>query len=728
MNKQKKISAVQLRVAEAKQKDVGKGRARLEVDSFKELEIETGDVVEIVGKQTTVVTAWQSEPEDETLSILRIDGQTRKNAGVAINEFATVRKIESSVAQSVSLSPLNSKMPTDKDFAVFVRNRLKGIPVIIGDEISVVVLGNTIAFRVEKVRPKGCVKIDQTTMLTILPEMVSVNKSEQQLHASYEEIGGLGEEIRRLREIVELPLRHPEIFQKLGVEPPKGILLHGPPGCGKTLLARALANECEASFYSLNGPEIMNKYYGETEGKLRDLFKEAKENSPSIIFVDEIDALAPRREEVFGDVEKRVVAQLLALMDGVADRGDVVVIGATNRPEGIDPALRRPGRFDREVEIGVPNQDARLEILQIHTRGMPLDKDVDLEKMAREHYGYTGADIRALCREAALRALRRYIPDIDLEGEQFPPDVLEKMSVSAKDFKEASKEIIPTAMREVYTETPKVPWDQIGGLEAVKRTMVENVVWAVRNPERFEKVGVSPTRGMLLYGPPGCGKTLLAKALATETGANLILVRGPEVLSKWLGESERAIREIFKKAKSSSPCIVFLEEIDSIAVTRAGPDQNTDRVLSQLLAEIDNCGSSSDVFVLGATNRPDLIDVSLLRPGRLELLVYVPPPTEKERVDILKIHTLGMPLDSGVSIQEVASETKGYSGADLQSLCRQAALLALRRNPDSPLVTKGDFLSAIGKVRPALNVEVENWFSNVERKLKGKGTQTGFIG
>src|SRR5579875_39418 len=722
----KKITAINLRVAEARQRDVGKGRARMDPGSMNEMGLVPGDVVEIIGKNTTVASVWPADPEDETLSIIRIDGQTRKNAGVGINEYSTVRKVNCSPAKAVTLSPVGAKVTTDKDFADFVRNRLKGIATVIGDEVSVVILGNPLQFKVQKVRPKGCVRIDHTTFLSIRAEAISVTKGTHSV--TYEEIGGLSEEIRRLREIVELPLRHPEIFQKLGIEPPSGILLYGPPGCGKTLLARALANECEASFYTLNGPEIMNKYYGETEGKLRDLFKEAKENSPSIIFVDEIDALAPRREEVFGDVEKRVVAQLLALMDGVADRGDVVVIGATNRPEGIDPALRRPGRFDREVEIGVPNQDARLEILQIHTRGMPLHKDVDLEKMAREHYGYTGADIRALCREAALRALRRYIPDIDLEGEQFPPDVLEKMSVSAKDFKEASKEIIPTAMREVYTETPKVPWDQIGGLEAVKRTMVENVVWAVRNPERFEKVGVSPTRGMLLYGPPGCGKTLLAKALATETGANLILVRGPEVLSKWLGESERAIREIFKKAKSSSPCIVFLEEIDSIAVTRAGPDQNTDRVLSQLLAEIDNCGSSSDVFVLGATNRPDLIDVSLLRPGRLELLVYVPPPTEKERVDILKIHTLGMPLDSGVSIQEVASETKGYSGADLQSLCRLAALLALRRNPDSPLVTKGDFLSAIGKVRPALNVEVENWFSNVERKLKGKGTQTGFIG
>ena len=465
----------------------------------------------------------------------------------------------------------------------------------------------------------------------------------------------MDDEIRRLREIVELPLRKPEVFQKLGVEPPNGILLYGPPGCGKTLIARALASECEANFYTINGPEIMNKYYGETEAKLRDLFKEAKDNSPSIIFIDEIDALAPRREEAFGDVEKRVVGQLLALTDGVSERGDVIVIGATNRPDSIDPALRRPGRLDREVNIGVPNPEARLKILQIHIRGMPLTNDIDLESLASELYGYTGADIRALCREAALRALRRYMPEIDAIGEDFPPDTMERMKVSAHDFREALREIVPTAMREFYTESPKVEWTEIGGLDSVKRTLVENVVWAIKDASRFQKMGVSPAKGLLLYGPSGCGKTLLARALATESGANLISIKGPEVLSKWQGESEKTIREIFRKAKSSSPCIILLDEIDSITVTRSSSVQQTDRVLSQLLTEIDSSGSFGEVFVVGTTNRPDLVDLSILRPGRLDVMIYVPPPDDRARVEIMKIHTHKMPITRDVSLEVISS-------------------------------------------------------------------------
>ncbi|MGI0092016.1 MAG: AAA family ATPase, partial [Nitrososphaerales archaeon] len=580
-----------------------------------------------------------------------------------------------------------------------------------------------------KVRPKGCVKIEHSTVITILAESLASQRTLQS--ATYEEIGGLEEEIRRLREIIELPLRRPEVFQKLGVDPPNGILLHGPPGCGKTLLARALANECEANFYTLNGPEIMNKYYGETEGKLRDLFKEAKDNSPSIIFIDEIDALAPRREEAFGDVEKRVVGQLLALMDGVADRGDVVVIGATNRPESIDPALRRPGRFDREAHIGVPNPVARLEILQIHTSGMPLSEDVDLEKLASELHGYTGADLRALCREAALRALRRYAPDIDIEGEQLDSSIIEKIQVSARDFKVASKEIVPTAMREFFTESPKVLWEEIGGLEGVKRTLIENVVWAIKDSARFQRVGVSPAKGLLLYGPPGCGKTILARALATESGANLITIRGPEVLSKWLGESEKAVREIFRKARTSSPCIVFFDEIDSIAATRSGSSQEqqqSERVLSQLITEIDGSVTSGDIFVIGTTNRPDLIDVSILRPGRLDLMVYVPPPDESARAAILKIHTLNMPLSPNISFQEIALQTKGYSGADLQSVCRESAIEAMRRNSESPLITQEDFVSSLSRIKPVLSAEVENWFSGLQKRLKGSSAQTDFIG
>ncbi len=724
MAKTKRILAVQLRVAEANHKDVGKGRARLDQGTFELLGIEPGNPVEIVGKKTTVGIALRASAEDETLSIIRIDGQSRKNAGIGINEFVTVRKIESRTAMSVALAPIGAKVSSDKVFAEFVRNRLKGMLLSAGDEVSVMILGSPLLFKVQKVRPKGCVIVDHSTTVSLLPESSAVRKPVQGV--AYEEIGGLSEEIRRLREIVELPLRHKEIFQKLGVEPPNGILLYGPPGCGKTLLARALAGECDASFYTINGPEIMNKYYGETESRLRDIFKEARENSPSIIFIDEIDVLAPRREEAFGDVEKRVVGQLLALMDGVSDRGDVVVIGATNRPESIDPALRRPGRFDREAQIGVPNSRGRLEILQIHTRGMPLAEDVDLEKMANDLYGYTGADLRALCRESALKALRRHIPEIDLDSGDLPPEVLEKIEVTAKDFKDGTKDIVPSAMREFYVESPEVTWSEVGGLEKVKRMIFENVIWAVKDQRRFEKAGIKPVKGLLLYGPPGCGKTLLARALATESGANLITVRGPEVLSKWLGESERAIREMFKKAKSSAPCIVFLDEVDSLAVARSDSSQRTDQVLSQLLTEIDS--NSSDVFVVGATNRPDLIDISLLRPGRLELLVYVPPPDERERVEILRIHSSKMPLASDVSISEVAAQCKGYSGADLQSVCRAAAIEAMRRNSETPLVTQQDFASAISQVKPMLTNELENWFSGVEKKLKGATKPVGFIG
>lgn len=726
MPNSKKISAIQLRVAEARQRDVGKGRARLDTVTMKQLGLDAGDAIEVVGKRTTAAIAWPADPEDETLSIIRIDGQSRKNAGVSLNEFATIRKIESRVSIAIFLTPIGTKVSADKEFAEFVRNRLKATAVVQGDELSVIILGNPILFKVQKMRPKGCVIIDQTTSLTILSEPVASPKVVQS--AAYEEIGGLPEEIRRLREIVELPLRHPEVFQKLGVDPPNGILLHGPPGCGKTLLARALANECEASFYTLNGPEIMNKYYGETESRLRDLFKEAKDSAPSIIFIDELDVLAPRREEAFGDVEKRVVGQLLALMDGVSDRGDVVVIGATNRPETVDPALRRPGRFDREVQIGVPNAKGRLEILQIHTRGMPVAQEVDLEKMASDLYGYTGADLRALCREAAMKALRRYVPNLDVEGEEFPQDVLENMQVTAKDFHDAMKEIVPTAMREFYIEDSKVTWNDVGGLEDVKRTLLENIVWAIKEPAKFERAGVKPAKGVLLYGPPGCGKTLVAQALATESGANLITVRGPEILSKWVGESERAIREIFKKGKASSPCIIFFDEMDSVAVSQSESSQQTDRVLSQLLTEIDTSGSTSELFVIGATNRPDLVDVSLLRPGRLELLVYVPLPGESERAKILRIHTTKTPVSPSVSFEEIASSTKGYSGADLKSVCREAALEALRRNSQSPLITQGDFVVALSRIKPVLSGEIESWFAGLEKRLKGAQKPSGFIG
>ncbi|HEY4699059.1 MAG TPA: AAA family ATPase, partial [Nitrososphaerales archaeon] len=524
MARERQPKSVQLKVAESKQRDVGKGRARLDIDIMDTIRVAAGDIIELIGKQSTAVTAWPADPDDQWLGMLRIDGQIRKNVGIRINEYVTIRKAVAKTARSVTLVPVEFGLKVDEDFADFVKNRLKKFPITEQDDVSVVVLGNPIIFNVSKIKPKGISIIDDDTEITILQEPLIERKVSSTI--TYDEIGGLKEEIRRLREIVELPLRHPEIFQRLGVEAPSGIMMHGPPGCGKTLLAKALANECEANFISVNGPEIMNKYYGETEAKLREIFKEARENAPSIIFIDEIDAIAPKREEVFGDVEKRVVAQLLALMDGLSDRGDVVVIGATNRPDSVDPALRRPGRFDREIEIGVPNAEARLEIIQIHTRGMPLAEDIDQNELARRLYGYTGADARALCREAALKALRRHLPDIDLKSESIAPEVLEKLIVTTNDFHEAFKEIIPTAMREFYVEIPTIRWNDIGGLEKPKKKLTDNIIKAIMHPDKFTQAGVKPTRGILLYGPSGCGKTLLARAVATESYANFITVRG----------------------------------------------------------------------------------------------------------------------------------------------------------------------------------------------------------
>jgi transitional endoplasmic reticulum ATPase len=581
-----------------------------------------------------------------------------------------------------------------------------------GDEISVVILGNQMDFRVERVAPKAIVRIERPTKLTIMAEITSDRKP----RVTYEEIGGMKEQIKRLREIVELPMRHPEVFARLGIEPHSGILMYGSPGCGKTLIAKALASESEANFFIINGPEIMNKYYGETEARLRDIFKEARESSPSIIFIDEIDAIAPKREEAFGDVEKRVVAQLLALMDGMSERGQVIVLGATNRPESLDPALRRPGRFDREIEIGVPNVEGRLEILQIHTRGMPLSEDIDLQELASELHGYTGADIKALCREAAMKALRRYLPEIDLEGDKISPEILEGMVITNRDFKEGMKEIIPTAMREFYVEVARVKWNDVGGLYEAKRTLHDNLITAIREPDKFVKMGIKPPRGALLYGPPGTGKTLLAKALATESNANIIVVRGPEVLSKWVGESEKAIREIFRKAKASSPCIVVFDELDSLARPRGQEEDlsGNERVLSQILTEMDDSGSAG-VVVIGITNRPDLIDTSLLRPGRLDLIIYVGSPDEKARQEILRIITQPMPLAKDVDPASIAQSTKSFSGADLVALCREAAVNAMQAK--SEIVSNADFAKAIRLVRPSITKDVEDWYESIKKSI-----------
>jgi len=525
-----------------------------------------------------------------------------------------------------------------------------------------------------------------------------------------------------MREIVELPLRHPELFTRLGIEPHSGILLYGPPGCGKTLLAKVLASESEANMFLINGPEIMNKYYGETEAKIREIFKEAKDNSPSIIFIDEIDAIAPKREEAYGDVEKRVVAQLLALMDGLTDRGNVIVLGATNRPEGVDPALRRPGRFDREFEISVPNEDGRLEILFIHTRGMPVSDDVDLKDLASELHGYTGADIKSLCREAAMKSIRRYLPEIDLETEKIPSEVLQSMQIKLIDFYDAMHEVVPTAMREFYVERPKVWWKDVGGLDNIKKALTDNLIVAMKEPNKFTKMGVRPPRGALIYGPPGCGKTLLGRAVATETGANMILVRGPEILSKWIGESEKAVREIFRKAKAAAPCVVIFDELDSLARFKSGEGGASENVLSQLLTEIEE-GISSRVVVIGITNRPDILDNSLLRTGRLDLVLYVEPPDEKGRLEIIKILTKKMPLVNDVKLQEIAIATQNYTGADLAALCREAAVQAMRNN--SSKISSQDFANGLKQVKPSITKEVDQWYNTIRESISNVVPKTG---
>ena len=706
-------SPIQLRVAEAKHRDVGKRRARIDPHHMENAGIQPGEVVELVGKRATAVTAWPADEEEKETDIIRIDGQTRKNAGVGINDLLNLKKIDCKQAKSVTLMPLgDTSITVDKEFCDFVKNRLKGFPVNEGDEISVVILGNQMDFKIEKVAPKSVARIERSTRLSIMAETTTDRKP----RVTYEEIGGMKEQIKRLREIVELPMRHPEVFAKLGIEPHSGILMYGSPGCGKTLIAKALASESEANFFIINGPEIMNKYYGETEARLRDIFKEARESSPSIIFIDEIDAIAPKREEAFGDVEKRVVAQLLALMDGMSDRGQVIVLGATNRPESLDPALRRPGRFDREIEIGVPNAEGRLEILQIHTRGMPLSEEMNLQELASELHGYTGADIKALCREAAMKALRRYLPEIDLEGDKISPEILESMVISTRDFREGMKEIIPTAMREFYVEVARVKWNDVGGLYEAKRTLHDNLITSIREPEKFAKMGIKPPRGALLYGPPGTGKTLLAKALATESSANIVVVRGPEVLSKWVGESEKAIREIFRKAKASSPCIVVFDELDSLARPRGQDDDmsGNERVLSQMLTEMDDAGSAG-VVVVGITNRPDLIDTSLLRPGRLDLIIYVGPPDDKARQEILRIITQPMPLAEDINLASIAQSTKSFSGADLVSLCREAAVNAMQAKSD--IVSNSDFVKAIRHVRPSITKDVEDWYESVRKNI-----------
>ena len=700
-----------MRVGEAKQRDVGKKRARIGPDAMDFLKVNPGDIIEITGKKASCAVAWPTDEDDKFPDVVRVDGQTRKNIGSALNDIVKIKKASAKVAKSIVLTPVSDVVTVDKEFTDFVKNRLKGLPFCQGDEISVMILGNPMDFKISKITPKGIVTIDKTTDFVI-----SADKAiDKKVRVTYDEVGGLKNEIKIMREIAELPLRHPEIFDRLGIEPHSGILLYGPPGCGKTLIAKVLASESEANMFSINGPEIMNKYYGETEAKLRDIFKEAKDNSPSIIFIDEIDAIAPKREEAYGDVEKRVVAQLLALMDGLTDRGNVIVLGATNRPDSVDPALRRPGRFDREIEVSVPNVDGRLEILQIHTRGMPIADDVELRRLAAELHGYTGADIKSLCREAALKAIRRFLPEIDLETEKVSTEILQSMEIGLADFYDALHEVVPTAMREFYVERPKVFWSNVGGLEEVKKSLQENIIVALKEPQKFYNMGIKPPRGILLYGPPGCGKTLLARAVATESGSNMILVRGPEILSKWVGESEKAIREIFRKAKTSAPCIIIFDEMDSLARIKSGEEAGIGQtILSQLLTEMEDSGPSR-VIVIGITNRPDLLDSSLLRPGRLEPVLYVQQPDEKGRLEIIKILTAKMPLSENVNLEEISVSTQNYTGADLSALCREAGVHAMQNN--AVKIDSGDFAAALKKIRPSITKEVDQWYLAIRETI-----------
>jgi transitional endoplasmic reticulum ATPase len=713
------MSEIQLRVGDARQRDVGRGIARIDQRTMQKLGISAGDVIEIINKRTTSAIAWPAYSEDQNRDIIRIDGFTRKNSGVAINEYVVVKPAKVKTALSITLAPVDMRLNVDEDFTNFVKNRLMERTLVEGDTTLVMMLGHAIPFNVSKTRPHGIIKVTAETRLTILNEPAPEGKGLPR--TTYEDIGGLHEEIQRVREMVELPLRHPELFQRLGIDPPKGVLLHGPPGCGKTLLARAVANESEANFYSINGPEIMSKFYGESEARLREIFQQAQQNAPSIIFIDELDAIAPKREEVTGEVERRVVAQLLALMDGLSGRGNVIVIGATNRPGALDPALRRPGRFDREIEIAVPDKKGRYEVMQIHTRGMPLAEDVDLKKLSDMTHGYTGADMSALSRETAMKALRRYLPQINLEEERIPPAVLEKMEIKMDDFTSAYKEVTPTAMREVYIEVTTVHWDDAGGLEDVKQHLKESVEWPIKTPEMFTKLGIKPPKGILLYGPPGCGKTLLARAVATESEANFISIKGPEVFSKWVGESEKAIREVFRKARMAAPAVIFFDEMDSLAPRRGGGMSDSgvsERVISQLLTEMDGILSLQDIVVIAATNRPDMVDPAVIRPGRFDRLIYVPEPDEKSRLQIFALYTKNMPLNKDVDLKQLATLTKYYSGADIEGLCREAAMHALRINKETTEITMKDFQEAQKEMGPSITADMEKWYKSYMQQVR----------
>ena len=708
-------NALSLKVLEAYTRDVGRGVARIDYDSMDTLNASTGDVIEIKGKRRTVAKCLPLYPSDEGKGIIRIDGLGRNNSGIAIGDTISVRKIKAVAAEKVVVAPLEAIPPIDERY---LADALESVPLIKGDNVMVPYFGGRLTFQVIGVNPAAdAVLVTQKTVFHIAEKGETLRGVPQ---VTYEDIGGISNEIKKVREMIELPLRHPEIFEKLGIEAPKGVLLYGPPGTGKTLLAKAVANESQAHFISISGPEIMSKFYGESEARLREIFKEAREKAPSIIFVDEIDSIAPKREEVTGEVERRVVSQMLSLMDGLEARGKVIVIAATNRPNAIDPALRRPGRFDREIEIKVPDKKGRSDILAIHSRNMPLADDVDMKKISSVSHGYVGADLEYLCKEAAMKCLRRLLPVLNLEEEKLPPETLDKLIVNHEDFQKALIEVTPSGMREVFIENPDVKWEDVGGLEEVKRELQEAVEWPMKYPGLYDKLGHHMPRGILLHGPSGTGKTLLAKAVATQSEANFVSVRGPELLSKWVGESERGIREIFKRARQSAPCVVFFDEIDSIAPIRGagGETAVTERVVSQLLTELDGMENMHGVIVLAATNRADMIDPALLRPGRFDKIIQIPLPDKESRRSILKINAEKIPTitdesdPNHIDYEKLSDLTDGLSGADTAAIANTAVSLVIHefldKNPDVKDIEKKDvdakvtmkhFEEAVKKVR-----------------------------
>tara|TARA_B100000405_G_scaffold301416_1_gene262713 strand:+ start:79 stop:2310 length:2232 start_codon:yes stop_codon:yes gene_type:complete len=718
------VDDLQLRVAKAIPSDVGHGRARVPFDN--DLNLKPGDIVEITGEQKTAAIVWRCRPEDANLGIIRVDGIIRKNAGVSLGDKVTIRKVETQPCQKLILSPVMAKQQKVRfgpGIEGFARRGLNKRPVVSGDRIFIpgmTLFAEALPFQIVQTTPKGIVQVLPDTEIVIKEEPVDEEDETGQPIStiSYEDIGGIGEQLQKVREMIELPLKHPILFRRLGIDPPRGVLLHGPPGTGKTLIAKAVASETKANFTSINGPEIISKYYGESEKQLREIFDEAAANAPAIIFIDELDSIAPKREDVSGEVERRVVAQLLTLLDGMQGRDNVIVIGATNRPDAIDPALRRGGRFDRELEIGVPDKNGRSEIIGIHTRGMPISDDFEIEWLLDNTHGFVGADISALVREAAMKALRRYLPEIDLDEEQIPAEVLEKMEVRMADFRLAIKEIEPSALREIYLEVPEVSWDQVGGLMEVKERLKESIEWPLTRPEMFNHFGINPPRGIVLFGAPGTGKTLIAKAIANEAKANFITIKGPELISKWVGDSEKAVRELFKKAKQSSPSIIFLDEFESIAgVRRSNTGEGSDvmnRVVNQLLSSMDGVESMEGVIVVAATNRPEMIDPALLRSGRFERVLHIPPPDIDSIKAILKIHSEPMPLGK-FKIEDLAPQLVNYTGADIEAICREAALISMRADKKS--VSKKHFEEAIKRVRPTITDEMMDYYNRMEARL-----------